>query len=85
MSNEEKCYKCGNNHNLGSANWTLAGKLCANRADRPNEWTMDDFIREALKQEQEIKRLREALEEIKDMLYPFDSQFDKAILKALEN
>jgi len=34
------------------------------RADRPDEWTMDEFIREAVKLEQQNAKLIEALTDI---------------------
>lgn len=61
---DKKCHICGNNHSLGSKNWTLAGHLCANRADRPNEWQMDDYIRKALALEQQNAELTKSLESV---------------------
>ena len=44
-----RCQRCGNNHSLSSSEWTLAGKICALRAERPDEWQMDEFLREAIR------------------------------------
>lgn len=66
------CERCGNNHDLMSKEWTLAGFLCVFRTDRPDEWRMDDFMRMSLKLEQENKRLRDALKNIKHITLKSD-------------
>lgn len=53
------CEVCGNDHDLSSNKWTLSGHLCDWRADRPDEWKMDEFIQMALKLEAEVARLTE--------------------------
>jgi hypothetical protein len=66
MDINEICYKCGNNHNQSSSLHSLAGLLCLNRADRPDEWSMDEFIRDARKLEIEVQKLTNELQCEKD-------------------
>ena len=46
----------------------LSKNLFDFRADRPDEWTMDEFIREALWIEQDLSRTKAELEEAKRLL-----------------
>ena len=42
----------------------LGRRMQAFRADRPSEWLMDDFIRDADSMEEKISRLEQALKSI---------------------
>lgn len=72
---DRECHICGNNHSLGSGDWTLAGHLCANRADRPNEWQMDEYIRKALALEQQNAKL---IEVAKNLIEAYNGEYYEA-------
>ena len=57
----KKCHRCGNDHDLPSKEWTLAGHLCAWRSERPDEWTMDEFIQKALKMEKILNAVEDVI------------------------
>ena len=56
------CHRCGGDHGKAESEQTLATRLCCWRADRPDEWTMDEFIREAKRIDQHIAIYRAHLE-----------------------
>jgi hypothetical protein len=70
---------------------TLSGYIKTWRADRPDEWTMDEFIRKAEKLERELQEARELYKsyrslvvELMGYLGPIDYNKFEKILDEIE-
>jgi hypothetical protein len=63
-----RCNKCGGNHDEPSSKWSLSTKVCAWRAERPDEWTMDELLRGATELQAENAELKRLVEELKTEL-----------------
>ena len=73
-----ECFRCGNDHDEGTAKYKhkLIGLLCLNRAYRPDEWEMDEFIREAKKLEVRAEAAEAALDRVRGITW---EEIQKAI------
>jgi len=72
-----ECWRCGNDHDKSSAEWNLLGHLCSWRAERPDEWKMDEFIHMAKKDNSDLLAAQVEAARLREALKPFAEAFEK--------